>query len=628
VSRRPRSRRAVGLRGSGASAGAFLAAAVFALAPSGAHAAGGEYTVIQCHALNRGHQAVAGDSSSYAVHGYCDNARQSHAIQINNTQRAPADRSGRMRWAVPDQEALGIVAAELGAKLRHDAGHRARVWAADRAGREIRGIAHGRSGQTSFSRTSASFPRAASVVTRLWCDRSQGCPQSNLAKAWVRGVRLSLADYSDPTFVRLGGTLRDPGWHRGSHGLDAIALDHGAGLARITATVNGTTLAASPGSCRGRIAAGVARTFVPCGPSGELRTNPSTAEAPFRDGPNSVSVCAVDFAGNQTCDQQTVAIDNTAPQLAFANALDPDDPELIRASAWDPHSGLASGRIFLRARGEEPWEPVVTEIGAGALRARVDSAAYPPGRYELRVEASDVAGNRSETTRRANGTEMVLDFPLREAVDLNAHLRGGSRRETISYGRDSRVAGRLVDSAGHPLAGERVTVEEYFGAGALIDRRVRTVRTDRDGRWRSKLPAGPSRRVTALYEGSATHLGETRRAGRLAVRSKATFSTSRSEVPAGERVVFRGRVARLGARIPSGGKLVELQVRERAGRWNTVREAFRTGARGRYRVRYRFGDFYERDARFRFRVKVARESVWPYRAPASSRAREVIVRAR
>ena len=81
--------------------------------------------------------------------------------------------------------------------------------------------------------------------------------------------------------------------------------------------------------------------------------------------------------------------------------------------------------------------------------------------------------------------------------------------------------------------------------------------------------------------------------------------------------MFAGKVGHFGARIPRGGKLVELQVREDAGRWNTVREAFHTDASGHFELRYRFGRFYETDASFVFRIKVAREQGWPYKAPGS-----------
>jgi hypothetical protein len=365
---------------------------------------------------------------------------------------------------------------------------------------------------------------------------------------------------------------------------------------------------------------------MPCPLAEDAQLQPSTSIDPFGDGENTLAVCATDFAGNQRCESRLVLVDNSEPLLAFSNEQYPDDPDLIRAPVSDPHSGVDSARIHYRPVGGPLWQPLATEILNGELRARVDSTSVPAGEYEFMAEATDVAGNRVETTLRDNGQPMRLNFPLRAAIDLTADLKpGGARRQTIPYGRDSLVAGRLVSPSGSALPNRDITVVEYFGEGALIDRRVRTVQTDGQGHWASKLPAGPSRTVTAYFDGDLLYLPAHTEAGSLRVRSKASFRTSRKRVPEGEKVVFKGKVGHVGARIPVGGKLIELQVREGVGRWNTVREAFYTKPSGRYRFAYRFGSFYLADAVFMFRAKVAREQGWPYKAPVRSRARQVTV---
>jgi 5-hydroxyisourate hydrolase-like protein (transthyretin family) len=399
---------------------------------------------------------------------------------------------------------------------------------------------------------------------------------------------------------------------------------------RVVGFVNGVEIARA-GTCD---TAGLGWPYAgklsPCAGSAAFDLTQNTAGSPFHNGENTVQIQPVDFTGNRgPTVTRTVHVDNAVPELAFANAQDPDDPELIRAPVWDPHSGVAGGKLALRSVGGSDWQPLDTQVVDGELRARVDSSAMPPGDYEFRAEAADVAGNVAETTRREDGEPMVLEFPLRLGVELQAHLEpGGSHQQTIPYRRDSHVAGRLLDRGGDPLADKRITVVEHFGDGALIRERVSHVRTDGDGRWDSKLPAGPSRRVTAHFGGNERYLPAGQEAGSLKVRSRASFRTSRKRVPEGGRVKFKGKVGHFGARIPVGGKLIELQVRESAGRWQTVREAFYTKPSGRYRLKYRFGRFYQSDARFRFRVKIARESDWPYKAPARSRQRRVTVLAR
>ena len=92
-------------------------------------------------------------------------------------------------------------------------------------------------------------------------------------------------------------------------------------------------------------------------------------------------------------------------------------------------------------------------------------------------------------------------------------------------------------------------------------------------------------------------------------------------------MTFTGKVRHFGARVPSGGKLIELQVRLKTGRWETVGEAFRTDERGRYRRSYRFGKHYVEDALFQFRLKVRREANWPFKRKSTAK-KKVIVRAR
>ena len=239
-----------------------------------------------------------------------------------------------------------------------------------------------------------------------------------------------------------------------------------------------------------------------------------------------------------------------------------------------------------------------------------------------------MAGNVAQTTSRADGQPKILAFPLKSGVKLSAHLApGGGSRMTIGYGDRSKVAGRLVDASGEPLAHQELTVVEHFPDGALINRRVRSVETDSDGLWGERLPAGPSRTITARFDGSQRYLSDDARAGRLRVRTgRRSISREGTFRRAGESSSVAASAHRA-ARIPAGGKLIELQVRD-GSRWETVRQAFYTRANGRFRLRYRFGRFYTSDVAYRFRLKVLRERGWPYKAPVKSRSRKLVVKAR
>ena len=604
--------------------------ALLALTPSTAMAAGQTYTVVQCHPLNRAHaNATLEDASPYAARAFCGDPRNDYAVKVSSVRGARHGSFGRVRWPVTSPS-LGIVAVDVKAKLRRDNSHAPRLWMADAQLNEVARIATGDTGPTGYRhhRWHAGGHGLRQLVASLSCQRAAGCRQSTAAKTWVRDVRMELADYSNPSLTTLSGAVLDRGWIRGERGLHLLAEDLGSGLAETNVSLNGDRLALRRGICRGIPGTGYATSFRPCGNQLTLDMRTDTAASPFRDGRNTLSVCALDFAGNRTCERRVLRVDNSPPEIAFASTRNPQDPELIRAVVADPASGVRSGQIRYRAEGSAAWRPIPTRAVSGELRARINSTLDPPGDYEVMARVQDVAGNTAQTTRRANGEPMILTFPLKSQAKLSAHLLpGGGRGLTVGYGQGVKVAGLLRAASGRPLTNQEVIVTEHFGAGALIDKRVRTVRTDRDGLWAKRLPPGPGRIVTAAYGGTRRYLADRAAAGRIRVKSKASFHLSRRRVPEGRRVIFRGRVAHLAARIPPGGKLIELQVKD-GSHWHSVRNAFSTRPNGRYRMRYRFARFYTSNVSYRFRVKVLREAGWPYEAPVTSRPKRLVVKAR
>ena len=610
-------------------AGLATGTVVALLAPSLASGAGQTYEVAQCDPLNRNVSDVAfEDAPAYAVKQMCGDPHNDHAIKITNTRFARHGRLGRVQWST-GSPALRIVGVQVEAWLRRDNGHVPRTYVADAEGQEIARVGVGVSHPTDFKNYSwqSTSARPEQLVAQLRCERPDGCRHSGLAKTWLRNVHFEVADYANPMVDTTRGTLFRGGWIRGEQSLEAHVADTGTGVSSISAFVNGTRLGTVNGACDQVPGSHIAPEFVPCDPSSLLHVRAATPSPPFRDGLNSVSVCGFDFALNRTCLSRTVQIDNGLPAIAFTNSQASNDPELLRARCSDATSGIKSGRIYYRGLGSSTWRPLNTQLRSGELRARVDSTIDPPGSYEFMAVATDVAGNSTLATTRADGQPMVLRFPLKSGARLRGHLTGGASRVTVPYGRPSTVSGVLMDAAGRPLPDQVVTVTEHFGEGALIDRRIRTVTTDAQGHWKERLPGGPSRQITADYAGTRRYLPDAARLGNLRVRTKATLRLSRRKIREGRHVAFKGRVGHLAARIPAGGKLVELEVKD-GHSWQTVRHPFYTRSDGKYRLRYRFGRFYTQNVRYRFRVRVLRERGWPYKAPASSRVRKLLVKAR
>jgi hypothetical protein len=595
-----------------------------ALVPGRAEA--GEYTVVQCGERNRAFANARFDRTDGAYYGlgrHCESAERANSLTIDNLKAAPPGAEGRISWSAPD--GARVVGASAAARLRSDAGHRARLSFLDPSGRQAGRIATGADEPGGFARYSKRLDGGrAGFAALLICIGESGCGASSQARTWLRNVRLTLDDRVAPT-VTTSGSLLAPGWIRGERELAVAVADRGAGVRDLEVRFAGTPIAPSRTfACDLVPGTALARVLRPC-PAAHARTARfDTTAAPFEDGVGGLTVCARDLGSpaNRTCRGRLVAIDNTPPHGAFLRR-DPDDPELVRARLDDAHSGVAAATIAFQPVEGGAWTEAETELVAGGAEARIDSRRYEPGRYRLRLAATDVAGNSATTGARADGGRMELEFPLQERTSLRARLPGLGHR--VRYGVRPRLEARL-HSRGVGLRGREVKIVERFEPGSRPQTRRRTARSGRGGRITARLSRGPSRKVEVRFGGDRRYLPVTSAPRKLAVSGRARLGLSARRVRAGGRLRFRGRVGSLGARIPAPGKVVELQAREAGGgRFRTVRSALHSDARGGVRTAYSFGRFYRRPTRYQFRLKVTRQARWPYRAPTHSRPRPVTV---
>jgi hypothetical protein len=341
-----------------------------------------------------------------------------------------------------------------------------------------------------------------------------------------------------------------------------------------------------------------------------------------------------------------VRIDRDEPELSFANAQDPADPERIEARASDSLSGLDPSRGWIslrRADSDERFERLPTAIDAGLLRARWDSDAYPAGEYEFRVTAFDRAGNEASTQRRANGMALSLRNPLKIATRVLAGFGGpvlewhrcqrkGTRRHcraeavrdfeqrpprrTVPYGHGTWFSGLLIAGRRAPVAGAPVQVIERFEGGAAAGERTTIARTGGDGAFSLRLAPGPSREVVVVAPATPTLRAASSQSVRLAVRSRVRMRSSAPVAQVGGRpVVFSGSLD--GGNIAAEEKAVQLQFRLPGLPWSEFRTVHADG-RGGFRYAYRFADDDSRGARFQFRAYVPAQADWPFE-PAGSR---------
>lgn len=326
-------------------------------------------------------------------------------------------------------------------------------------------------------------------------------------------------------------------------------------------------------------------------------------------------------------------LDDVAPVLSFMPGdAQASAPQLVAAVA-DPLSGVADGTISYRRLGEERWADLPTAIRTGVFGTEL-AAARPdlePGTaYEFRAEARDHAGNVAETTVRADGAPMQFTAPRGSSgpdrgggraagrrTRLSARLacgrcRGG-RSATVDGGSGALLRGTLAD-AGGGLEGRRlrVAIRPASGTGG---RSVELVTTGPAGRFRLRLPPGPSRRLTVSFPGGEG-LASARRRLELRVRAAVSLRAAPRRLRNGERLRLEGRVGSRGARLPRPGKLVTISYWEEAARrWRPV-IVTRSDRAGRFRAEYRFR-YVSGRARIRLRATAPAEADWPY-APGSS----------
>ncbi len=347
-------------------------------------------------------------------------------------------------------------------------------------------------------------------------------------------------------------------------------------------------------------------------------------------GTYTLSVWLRDRAGNESAaNAATMALlfDDDAPSVRFRGHRDRAHPELVSADVVDPDSGPADGVISYRRSGRRRWAKLSTSLrrspgreGEAELLARFPSERVRPGRYRFRATVVDGAGNRASTTRRGDGSAMLLHAPLKRRTSLRARLRLGGRsgrRLRVPYGARATLAGRLRRRDGAGLAGRRIRIAVRPAAGSLAGPAVRHLRTGAAGRFRVRLGAGPSRRIRVSFGGGPALARARSPRLRLRVRSGVAFAASPESLRTGEALELRGKVRSRGARIPSRGKLVVIQFLERAsGRWQPALIT-RAGRQGRFRARYRFR-YVSGMARIELRALAPPEQGWPYVAGGSA----------
>lgn len=440
------------------------------------------------------------------------------------------------------------------------------------------------------------------------------------------GSRLFRVDRTDPESVLSG---QPAGWSNRPVTLTVTATDDLSGMTARPATDNGEPMVA----------------IAPAGQHPYESPGNAASFTVATEGITTVRYWARDLAGNTNDGQlspsgkrhrqpesTSVRIDLTPPSVRFFSQTDPRSPEVFTAEASDGLSGIQSGVIQIRSlSGREGsasagFAPLPTEIEGGRLQARIPSDDFPAGMYELRALATDRAGNTASSSERADGSAMVLTFPLKREVNVSLrHLAKprASGQLTFRHGSSPRLSGQITDHEGEGMPGARLTVEERFESGSRPGLRTREIAADEAGRFEFGLSPGPGRSIRVLFEGTDLDQRVASRSLKLAFRDQTTLAVTPEVLRNGSRTTMTGVVTGSGARQPAAGKLVAIEFFDPDRRlWRPI-EVLRADRQGRFRFAYRFRTITVAQ-RIIFRAVSLAEAGWPYR-PSTSPPRTVTV---
>ena len=314
------------------------------------------------------------------------------------------------------------------------------------------------------------------------------------AGVFAHFIAATEVDPDAPVVGLVGEGLVGGGVVYGSRDLFARAHDEGGGVSQMTLRVNGMAVGAPVGfACHTAVAdnpsvAGVvAISPTPCPASVEEHWHLDTTTAPFRDGPNSVSVCAQDFATlgapNEGCASAEVWVDNSCPEAGAAGAASVEahlagrggESETVAFGTGTQIRGRVLGPGGAPVAGARVCIAAQTEGSAGGYGPTQTATTDGEGRFTYQLAPGP---DREIRVLYRQGTTQ-LERALRVDSHARAALRARPRR--LGNGRRVRFSGRLPG----PDARGRVVVLQANVKGSARWITFRRAETDAGGAFRA-----------------------------------------------------------------------------------------------------------------------------------------------
>jgi hypothetical protein len=240
------------------------------------------------------------------------------------------------------------------------------------------------------------------------------------------------------------------------------------------------------------------------------------------------------------------------------------------------------------------------------------------GPNDVLICGRDVGGNQSNCLRMTvsvdnscPGSGGTAAAGLSSGVDLSGQLRGHA---TVTSNDEPVVRGSLKDGAGDPVSGANVCIYDTVNLPDASRELATVVTTQSNGRFATRLTAGPSRMIDIVYRHNDRILRDHADLDSTVVP---TFRMPRKRVSNGRSAVFLGSLPGPN----SDGRAVALQARV-GKKWRTFKQ-LRTGTEGGFHGEYRFTQTVG-VVRYTFRALVKRQAGYPYE-PGASQQRKIIV---
>lgn len=460
-----------------------VALAAACLLPAGA--AGGVYTVAQCHQTLNPVQGDAVAERSSTGHTLTDTCSTGAGLSVvHDGPQTGSGAYGRWVWRAPPGTVFtNLVAA---ARLVNGSGEQASLTGVGSDGQEVTFGSPGTDWEP-FDQLPGEF---TGFRSGLRCAAGGGCPAGGSAQADVRDVLLSTDDRLAPTASITSGSLFDGVAVRGVRTAEFQAVDQGGGIRRLELLVNGALVFERVLDCQ--VAGGVATSLQPCPGQGGASVSVSTSDDPFLTGANQITACAADLAldgrPNRGCESRDIFVDDICPAStvgagsslsarfsggkATARMRSDRRPQLTGTLTSDSGDGIGGAKICALTRVKLAGEPY--EVADTAKTAA-------NGRYRLKLPAG---ASREVYVDRVFGDAVLARHGLsvKSSVRPSLEVSPPKKQGRLKQGQRLRFRGKLP---GPGCKGRVVKVQAKVGKRRW--QVFRSVRTNGKCRYRTRF---------------------------------------------------------------------------------------------------------------------------------------------